>query len=157
MAQGCTIPCDIGGVERRIRSRAMQSTLGPHASVLGLAILLLLASPALIPLADWRLAVVAALFFGLAAAVIVGRAMLQANEFTRLGVPAELDRIIDEHEAEIHPARVPVLRRHAARLRYDTEQYRQRVTQFLHELREATGEAWRCSCRKRRLPIPMPF
>jgi hypothetical protein len=132
----------------------MRTTLGPHAPALGLAIVLLLASPVLIPLADWRLAVVAALFFGLAAAVILGRAMLQANEFTRLGVPAELDRIIDEHEAEIHPPRVPVLRQHAARLRYDTEQYRQRVTQFLQELREATGEAWRCTCRKRLLPMP---
>jgi hypothetical protein len=97
---------------------------------------------------------VAAVFFGLAAAIILGRAMLQANEFTRLGVPAELDRIIDEHEAEIHPPRVAVLRQHAARLRYDTDQYRQRVTQFLQELREATGEAWRCPCRKRLIPMP---
>ena len=157
MASGCTIPCDIGGVERRIRVRALQDTLGPQGPTLGLALLLLVASPVLIPLADWKLAVVAAIFFALAAAVIVGRAMLQANEFTRLGVPAELDRIIDEHEAEIHAPRVPLLRRQAARLRYDTDAYRRRVTQFLQELREATGEAWRCPCRKRRLPIPMPF
>jgi hypothetical protein len=157
MAQACTIPCDIGGVERRIRSRALQDTLGPQAPALGVAALLLLASPALIPLADWKLAAVAAIFFGLAAAVILGRAMLQANEFTRLGVPAELDRIIDEHEPEIHPPRIPLLRHQAARLRYDTDEYRRRVTQFLQELREATGEAWRCPCRKRRLPIPMPF
>jgi hypothetical protein len=157
MARGCTIPCDIGGVERRIRSRAMQDTLGPQAPALGLAVLLLLASPILIPLADWRLALVAAVFFGLAAAVIVGRVTLRANEFTRLGVPAELDRIIDEHEAEIHPPRVAALRTSAAHLRYDTDQYRLRVTQFLQELREASGEAWRCPCRKRRLPIPLPF
>jgi len=157
MARGCTIPCDIDGVERRIRSRALQDTLGPQAPALGIAVLLLLASPILIPLADWRLALVAAIFFGLAAAVILGRVMLRANEFTRLGVPAELDRIIDEHEAEIHPPRVAALRGHAARLRYDTDQYRLRVTQFLQELREATGEAWRCPCRKRRLPIPLPF
>ena len=27
MARRCTIPCDIGGVERRIRMRAVQNTL----------------------------------------------------------------------------------------------------------------------------------
>lgn len=157
MARGCTIPCGIGGVEARIRARALQSTMAPNAAALGAAVLLLLASPLLIPLADWKVALVAAIFFALAAGVIAARAMLQATEFTRLGVPAELDRIIDEHEAEIHPPRLPLLRAEAARLRYDTEAYRTRVTQFLLELREATGEAWRCPCRKRRLPIPMPF
>jgi hypothetical protein len=157
MAGRCTIPCNIGGVERRIRSRALQDTLAPNLPVLGLAVLLFLASPVLIPIAGWQVALVAALFFLLAAGVLAARAMLQAGEFTRLGVPAELDRIIDEHEGEIHPPRLPALRAQAARLRYDTEQYRLRVTQFLQELREATGEAWRCPCRKRRLPIPLPF
>ncbi len=157
MASGCTIPCSIGGVEGRIRSRALQSTLAPTMPALGGVVLLLLASPVLIPLAGWKVALLAALFFALAAGVIFARALLQAGEFTRLGVPAELDRIIDEHEAEIHPPRLPLLRDEAARLRYDTEAYRTRVTQFLLQLREATGEAWRCPCRKRRLPIPMPF
>lgn len=157
MARGCTIPCDISGVERRIRSRALQSTLSPNAPVIGAGIVLLLATPVLIPLAGWQAAVVVAIFFFFGVFVVVGRAMLQASEFTRLGVPAELDRIIDEHESEIHPPRLPLLRDHAARLRYDTEAYRVRVTQFLQELREATGEAWRCRCRKRRFPLPMPF
>jgi cell division protein FtsW (lipid II flippase) len=157
MARRCTIPCDIGGVERRIRSRALGDTLAPNLPALGAAVLLFLASPVLIPVAGWQVALVAAIFFLLAASVLAARALLQAGEFTRLGVPAELDRIIDEHEGEIHPPRVPSLRAQAARLRYDTEQYRLRVTQFLQELREATGEAWRCPCRKRRLPIPLPF
>ncbi len=157
MARGCTIPCNIGGVERRIRSRALQDTLAPQAPVIGAGVLLLLASPILIPIAGWQAAVVAAIFFLFGVCVVIGRAMLQAGEFTRLGVPAELDRIIDEHEAEIHPPRVPLLRARAAALRYDTEAYRLRVTQFLQELREATGEAWRCRCRSSRFPLPLPL
>ena len=157
MARGCTIPCDIGGVERRIRTRALQTTIAPQLPALGAGLLLLLATPILIPLAGWQVALLAALFFLLGLGVVFGRALLQAGEFTRLGVPAELDRIIDEHEAEIHPPRVPVLRAEAATLRYDIDAYRLRVTQFLQELREATGEAWRCPCRKRRLPIPLPL
>jgi hypothetical protein len=157
MAGRCTIPCEIDGVERRIRRRALQSTISPNAAAIGAGIVLLLATPILIPLAGWQAAAVAAVFFLLGVAVVVGRSMIQAGEFTRLGVPAELDLLIDEHEAEIHPPRVPVLRDQAAKLRYDTEAYRVRVTQFLQELREATGEAWRCRCRKRRLPISMPF
>ena len=157
MARRCTIPCDINGVEKRIRSRAFQTTLAPYRPVLGIGVLLLLATPVLIGVADWKVAVVAALFFLLGLGVIASRALLQSNEFTRLGVPAELDRIIDEHEGEIHPPRLPLLRDTAARLTYDTEAYRLRVTQFLQELRGATGEAWRCPCRKRRLPIPLPL
>jgi hypothetical protein len=157
MAQRCTIPCEIDGVERRIRRRALRSTLAPHTPAIGAGIVLLLATPILIPLAGWQVAVAAALFFLLGVVVVVGRAMIQAGDFTRLGVPAELDLLIDEHESEIHPPRVAVLRERAARLRYDTEAYRARVTQFLQELREATGEAWRCRCRRRRLPISMPF
>ena len=158
MADRCTIPCDIGGVERRIRNRALQDTLAPRLPVLAVAAVLLVLSPILIGLANWQVAVIAALFFALGIAVVIGRALLAAGEFTRLGVPAELDRLIDEHEAEIHPPRVPALRVEAARLTYDAEAYRVRVTQFLQELREATGEAWRCPpCRKRRLPIPLPL
>jgi hypothetical protein len=157
MVRGCTIPCSIDGVERRIRSRALQSTLAPLAPVVGVGVLLLLATPVLIPIAGWQVALVAAIFFLLGVAVVIGRAMLQAGEFTRLGVPAELDRIIDEHEAEIHPSRIPALRARAAALRYDTEAYRLRVTQFLQELREATGEAWRCRCRRSRFPLPLPL
>jgi hypothetical protein len=157
MAQGCSIPCSIDGVERRIRSRALQVTLAPMAPVVGAGAVLFLASPVLIPIAGWQVALVAALFFLLGVGVVVGRGMIQAGEFTKLGVPAELDRIIDEHESEIHPPRVPQLRARAAALRYDTEAYRQRVTQFLLELREATGEAWRCRCQRSLLPIPLPF
>lgn len=157
MARGCSIPCNINGVERRIRMRTLQRTLAPLMPVIGVGVVLLLATPILIPLAGWQAAVVAAIFFLLGVGVVIGRALIQADEFTRLGVPAELDRIIDEHEAEIYPARVPSLRSRAAALRYDTEAYRLRVTQFLQELRGATGEAWRCRCRRSRFPLPLPF
>lgn len=157
MARRCTIPCNISGVERRIRSRALQATLAPQAPVLGIGLILLLATPALIGIASWEVAVIAAIFFLLGTGVVAARALLQTQDFTRLGVPAELDRIIDEHETEIHPPRLPLLRAAAAGLRYDTDAYRRRVNEFLQELREATGEAWRCPCRKRRLPIPLPL
>lgn len=156
MARRCTIPCDIGGVEARIRNRALQRTLAPHAPLIALGVALVILSPVLIAVATWQVAVVAALFFLLGIVAIVARGFLQANEFTRLGVPAELDRIIDEHEREIHAPRLVQLRAEASRLTYDSEDYRNRVTQFLEELRIATGEAWRCPCRKRRLPLPLP-
>ena len=157
MAQRCTIPCTIDGVERRIRARALRRTLTPQIPLIGVGVLLLLLSPVLVAVASWQVALIAALFFLLGIGVIVGRALVQTADDTRLGVPAELDRIIDEHEAEIHPPRVPGLRARAAQLTYDSEAYRTRVTQFLEELREATGEAWRCPCRKRRLPMPLPL
>lgn len=157
MAKGCTIPCGIDGVEWRIRNRAIQDALSKQLPALGFGLLLLLASPVLIAVAAWQVAVVAALFAMLGLGAIAGTAVLGTQDFVRLGVPAELDRIIDEHEAEIFPDRVAALRAVAARLTYDSASYRERVTQFVRELREATGEAWRCPCRKRRLPIPLPL
>ena len=157
MAQRCTIPCGINGVEGRIRRRALQQTLAPRLPLAGVAVVLAVASVVLITFAPWQAAVVAALFFLLGAGVIVSRGVLLSGEYTRLGVPAELDRIIDEHEGELFASRVPQLRAQAARLTYDSPDFRNRVTQFLQELRASTGEAWRCPCRKRRLPIPLPF
>jgi|SRR5215203_2741923 len=154
MARACSIPCDLNGVERRIRLRALRHTLEPLAPVLAAGVIFLVATPILIPLANWQVALVTALFFLLGIGVVLGRALLQAGENTRLAVPAELDRIIDEHESEFFPARLPRLRATAAAMRYDIEAHQQRVGQFLSELREATGEAWRCRCRKRRIPLP---
>ena len=156
MAQRCTIPCSISGVEWRIRKRALPTTLGPQLPLIGAGVVLLVLSPILIAVATWQVAVVAALFFALGIGVVVGRALLQADEFTRLGVPAELDRIIDEHEHEIHESRIAEFRAAASRLTYDSEDYRRSVTRFLEDLRMTTGEAWRCPCRKRQLPIPLP-
>jgi hypothetical protein len=124
--------------------------------LIGAGIVLLALSPILIALATWQVALVAALFFAVGIGVAILRALLQADEFTRLGVPAELDRIIDEHEHEIHESRLAEFRAGASRLTYDIEDYRGAVTRFLEELRMTTGEAWRCPCRKRRLPIPLP-
>jgi hypothetical protein len=128
--------------------------MAPLLPVIGAGVVLALASPLLIPFAGWEAALVAAIFFLAGAAVVAARGVLQAGEFSRLGVPAELDRIIDEHESEIFPARLAGLRSRAAALRYDIEAPRQRVGEFLQELRETTGEAWRCPCKKRRLPLP---
>jgi hypothetical protein len=154
MAQGCSIPCDLRGVEGRIRSRALKRTMQPLLPVIGAGIVLALASPLLIPFAGWEAALVAAVFFLAGTAVVAARGFLQAGEFSRLAVPAELERIVDEHEAEIFPNRLAGLRSRAASLRYDIEAPRQRVGEFLQELRETTGEAWRCPCKKRRLPLP---
>lgn len=157
MAARCTIPCSVGGVESRIRTRALQTTLAPNIPVIGAGVLLLLVSPVLIAFAGWQVALIAALFFALGVGVVVVRGFLRTAEYTRIGVPEELGRIVEAHASEIHAARLPALRATAAGLRYDTSEYRARVTAFLHELREATGEAWRCPCKKRRFPLPLPF
>lgn len=154
MAQRCSIPCDLRGVEGRIRARALKATMQPLLPVIGAGVVLALASPLLIPFAGWQAGLVAAIFFLAGTAVVAARGLLQAGESSRLAVPAELDRIIDEHEAEIFPARLPQLRSRAASLRYDIDAPRRRVGEFLHELRETTGEAWRCPCKKRRFPLP---
>jgi|GEM_PF-2095753 len=157
MAQRCTIPCTVGGVEARIRARALQDSLPPHVPFIGLGVLLALASIGLIGVSSWEVALVAALFFLLGAAVIAGRAILATQDAVRLGVPDELARIVAEHQAEIFPAHLSRYHDQALALMYDTEDYRKSVTRFLQELRLATGEALRCPCRKRRLPFPLPL
>lgn len=157
MAKGCTIPCTIGGVENRIRRRETPAALRPWLPIIGVGVVLLLATPVLIALANWQVAFVAAIFFLLGTGVVATRAGLAVIEASRRRVTEELLTIIDEHEAEIFPARLPQLRAEAAQLTYDGDNPRVRVNQFLEELREATGEAWRCPCRKRRLPIPLPL
>jgi hypothetical protein len=157
MARGCTIPCTVGGVEARIRARALQDTLPPQTPFIGLGLVLAVASIGLIGVSSWQVAVVAAIFFMLGALVIAGRAVLATQDAVRLGVPDELVRIVDEHQAEIFPAQLPRFRAGAVALMYDTEDYRKSVTRFLEELRLATGEALRCPCRKRRLPLPFPL
>jgi hypothetical protein len=157
MATGCTIPCDIGGIEGRIRSRAMQDALAPNVPVLGAGVLLLLASPVVIPFGGWRTALIMALFFAAGVVVIVGRAYLETGPSVKTGVPSELEAIVEANAGRIFPARLPEFRARAARLTYDSADYRRRVTEFLEDLRMTTGEVLRCPCRKRRLPIPLPF
>jgi hypothetical protein len=157
VAKGCTIPCNLGGVERRIRRRAFKKALGPQLPVLGAGVLFLLAAPVLIALANWQVALVAVLFFLLGTTVVAARVLIGTADEVRYSVPVELSRILDEQAGQIHPGRLDALRAEAERLTYDVEAYSRRVGQFLQGVRETTGEAWRCPCRKRRLPIPLPL
>lgn len=157
MAKSCTIPCSLGGVEARIRNRRLSDTLAPNVPVLIAGTLLFLATPVLIPLANWQTALVAAIFFAAGLTVIAARGLLLAGSDNRLQVHTELTQIVDAHKDELHPARYEDMRARAERLTYDTEAFKTRVGQFLEELRFATGEAERCPCPKRRLPLPIPL
>jgi hypothetical protein len=72
-------------------------------------------------------------------------------------MPAELARLVEENAGRIHAARLPDLRQRAAALSLDQPNFATWATRLLLDLREATGEAWRCPCPKRRLPIPLPL
>lgn len=54
----------------------------------------------------------------------------------------------------MHAPRVADLQKRVSVLSLGQPNFDLFATRVLQDLREATGEAWRCPCRKRRLPLP---
>lgn len=157
MAQACTIPCSAAVLQRRLQQRLFGDETFNRLPVLGTALLLGIASPVALVFAPAVTAIVLAGWGFLGAAVVLGQAWLGAATPARRALPAELLRLIDANADRIHPPRAAALRERAAALRLEQPNFDTYVTRVLQDLREATGEAWRCPCRKRRLPIPLPF
>ena len=159
MAQGqeCTIPCDARELQAALQRRRFGDETFGRLPVIGAALLLAVASPALVLVAPVVTAVVLAGWGLVGAGVMLGQSWLAAATPARSAMPAELLRLIDAHAPRVHPPRLTALRHRASALTLDQPNFDTYATRVLQDLREATGEAWRCRCRKRRLPFPLPF
>jgi hypothetical protein len=158
MASDCTIPCNARALQAGLRSRLfsdetfrrMPVVLGaPAVGIVVAAAVLLVAPPVTaIVIVGWAL---------VGAMVAFGQAWLSTAMPARLAMPGELARLVEENAGRIHEPRLPELRQRAAALNLDQPNFDTWATRVLQDLREATGEAWRCPCPKRRFPLPLPL
>lgn len=158
MAQACTIPCNAAVARARLQQRFFGAeanrrllALGAAATavVLGLIALAFTEPLAGIVVVGWGL---------VGGAIVLGQAWLSAAAPARAALPAELARLVRVNAERVHPTRLAELQSRAAALTLDHPNADTLASRLLQDLRETTGEAWRCSCRKRSLlPIPLPF
>lgn len=145
--KGCTIPCDARALVRALQRRFFASELRQRLSTLGAALLLVLVSPFVLLLAPLTAAVL--FLWGLAAVLVVlAQGWLGAAGPARTAVQDELRRLIESNAERVHPPRLAELRARAAALQPDRPYGALAVTRLLQDLREATGEAWRCRCAR---------
>lgn len=147
MAHDCTIPCNARALQAALQRRhfgdetyrRLGVLLGVPLLAVGGAAVALLVAPAVtaIVLAGW--AIVGPL-------VALGQAWLGAVHPARRAMPEELVRLVETNAPRIHPPRAAELRQRAAALRLEQPNFDAGATRLLQELREATGEAWRCPC-----------
>ncbi len=155
--QDCSIPCNAREMQTALQQRRFGDETFGRLPVIGVALLLVLASPALALFAPVVTAVVIA-GWGLAGiGVIVGQSWLGAATPARDAMPVELLRLVDINEPRMHPPRTTAIRHRATALTLDQPNFDSYATRVLQDLREATGEAWRCKCRRRRFPLPLSF
>ena len=155
MAEGCTIPCNARALRASLQGRLFSDETYSRLPVLGAALLIAVAGPVIaLLIAPPITAVVLAGWGLLGAAIVLGQAWLGAATPAERAMPAELRRLVEANTARIHPPRVASLQERAAVLSLDQPNFGAYATRLLQDLREATGEAWRCPCRKRRLPLP---
>ena len=157
MAQDCTIPCNARALQGAIHRRLFGDETFNRLPVIAGALALGIISPVVIVFAPAITGIVLAGWFFLGAAIAVGQAWLSAGAPARQAMPGELVRLVEANAGRIHSPRTAALRERAAALSLNEGNFATQATRLLQELREATGEAWRCPCRKRRLPIPIPL
>ncbi len=146
MARGCTIPCDAGGLRLALQRRLFWDGLTerlPALIAMGLvlgaaAVALVWAGPiTALVMVGWALA---------AGAVLTGQAWLGAGPPATAAMHRETLQLVERHAAEIHPSRLAELRTRAAELEPAHAFFGTHTTRILQDLREATGEAFRCRC-----------
>lgn len=157
MAGDCTIPCSAGRLGLSLQTRMFGDLVYDRLFVVGMGLVLMLASPAVLLVAPAITAIVLAGWGAAALAIVVGQAWLGTATPAREAMPLELRRLVEANASRIHPSRVDAMRARAASLDLTHPAFDAETTRLLLDLREATGEAWRCPCPKRRLPIPLPF
>ena len=157
MAQECTIPCDARALQSALQKRYFGDETYRRVPVIGAALALVLVAVALPLFAPVVTGVVLAGWAIAGAAIVAGQAWLGAAAPARQALPEELRRLVEANAARMHAPRVAALRQRAAALSLDQPNFDTFATRLLQDLREATGEAWRCPCRKRRLPLPLPL
>jgi hypothetical protein len=157
MATKCSIPCNAAALRTALQTRLFGDETYRRLPVIGGALVLGLISPATLLVAPAVTAIVLGAWCLVGIAVVLGQAWLEAATPARREMPAELARLVEANAARIHPPRLPELRDRAAALNLNQPNFDTWASRLLHDLREATGEAWRCPCRKRRLPLPLPM
>jgi hypothetical protein len=157
MAGECTIPCSAGRLGLSLQARLFGDLVYDRLLVVGLASLLVLASPVVLLVAPAITAIVLAGWGAAAVAIVVGQAWLGAATPAREAMPSELRRLVEANVSRMHPSRIEAMQARAASLDLTHPAFDAETTRLLLDLREATGEAWKCPCPKRRLPIPLPF
>jgi hypothetical protein len=149
----CTIPCDARALVRARQRRFFFAELRVRLPTLGVALLLVALSPFVLLIEPLAAAVLC--LWGLAAIVVVlAQAWLGAAGPARAGMVDELRGLIAANAERVHPPRLAELRARATALQPDRPYGALAVTRLLQDLREATGEAWRCRCA-RRLPTSL--
>ena len=157
MAQKCTIPCNARALQARLHERLFGDEVYRRLPVLGGALLLGLVSPVVLLFAPAVTAIVLAGWSLVGLVVVLGQAWLGAAAPARRSMPEELVRLVEANAPRIHPPRLAVRGDRSGALSMDQRNFDTFATRLLLAVREATGEAWRCPCRKRRLPIPLPM
>lgn len=157
MAQDCTIPCDAAALRRALHRQRFGDSMAGRTPIVAMALLIAVVSPILVVVAPAVTAIILALWGLVGAAVVAGQAWLDAAAPARQAMPDELAALVEANAARIHESRVPTLRARAAALSLAQPNFDTNATYLLRDLREATGEAWRCPCAGRRLPVPLPF
>lgn len=154
----CTIPCSAKALQAQVHGRLFGDLIFARLPVIGAALALLVGGTAVALLVGPVVtAVILAGWCIVGLAAVVGQAWLGASRPAREALPAELRRLVEQNAGRLHVARAPELRARAGALSLDQSNFDTYATHLLLDLREATGEAWRCPCRKRRLPLPLPF
>jgi hypothetical protein len=154
MAQDCTIPCSARALVTRLQKRYFGDQTFDRLPVIGGAMLVGVISPVVLLFAPAITAIVLAGWCLFGIAVVLGQSWLGAAEPARRALPDELIRLVDDNAQRIHPPRLDSLRQRAASIGVTGRSSDVGVTHLLLDLREATGEAWRCRCPERRLPLP---
>ena len=159
MAQACTIPCSVSQLNLSLRKRQFRVLMNERAVLVLAALALLVLGIPFVLVAAQSIppAVVMGLWAIVGLGVAAGQAWLGAAEPATREMTEEIKRLVDANAASIHEGRLRELQMRAGALSLMHPNFSTLATQLLLDLREATGEAWRCQCPKRRLPIPLPF
>lgn len=154
MAGECTIPCNASALRAGLQRQKFGDESYNRLPAIGAALLVGFIGILLLPLIPVAAAIVVACWGFVGAAVIVGQAWLAAGIPARASVPDELLRLVEANTVRMHPPRVAALHERVSMLSLGQPNFDLFATRVLQDLREGTGEAWRCPCRKRRLPLP---
>jgi hypothetical protein len=154
MAQACTIPCNARAMRAVLQQEKFGDELFNRLPVIGVALLIGIAGIALLPVIPVASAAVVAGWGFIGAAVVAAQAWLAAGPPAYQAMPAELVRLVEVNTTRMHAPRVADLQKRVSVLSLGQPNFDLFATRVLQDLREATGEAWRCPCRKRRLPLP---
>lgn len=140
----CTIPRNSKALRTMIRRRMFGDEIWRRLPAIAAALIAGALSPLVLVIAPAPAAAVLLGWCLVALAVIAGQAWLSTDTPSLQTMPVEMRRLVEQNEPRIHAARLSELRGHVEGLRLEQPNFGTNVTRMLQELREATGEAFRC-------------